>query len=52
MKGGEFQKAVAALPGYVATDTGSVYSVKEFLERMDQASSSDRPVPRRPGERP
>ena len=35
MKGREFQKAVAALPGYVATNTGSVSSVKAFLERMD-----------------
>jgi molybdate-binding protein len=35
MKGREFQKAVAALPGYVATNTGAVSSVKAFLERMD-----------------
>jgi molybdate-binding protein len=35
MKGREFQQAVAALPGYVATSTGSVSSVKAFLERMD-----------------
>ena len=37
MKGREFQKAVAALPGYKATDTGMVYTVKEFLERMEAA---------------
>src|SRR5882724_5192991 len=30
MKGGEFHKAVAALPGYEATDTGSVHTVREF----------------------
>jgi hypothetical protein len=35
MKGREFQKAVAALPGYKATDTGAVYSVKEFLDRLE-----------------
>ena len=34
-KGREFHKAVATLPGYVAANTGSVSSVKEFLERMD-----------------
>jgi molybdate-binding protein len=51
MKGREFHRAVAALPGYVAANTGSVSSVKEFLERMDQAPSSYQPVPRRPGER-
>src|SRR6202158_4567008 len=51
MKGGEFHRAVAELPGYVAANTGSVSSVKEFLEKMDQASSSYQTVPRRPGER-
>jgi hypothetical protein len=35
MKGQEFQTAVAALPGYKATDTGVVHSVKEFLDRFD-----------------
>ena len=35
MKGQEFQQAVAALPGYRATDTGVVYSVKEFLDRLE-----------------
>jgi molybdate-binding protein len=35
MKGREFHKAVAALPGYVAANTGSVSSVKEFLVKMD-----------------
>src|SRR6202158_5618566 len=35
MKGGEFHRAVAELPGYVAAHTGSVSSVKEFLERID-----------------
>jgi molybdate-binding protein len=35
MKGSEFHGEVASLPGYVATDTGTVSSVKEFLESMD-----------------
>jgi molybdate-binding protein len=35
MKGDEFQKAVAALPGYKATNTGVVYTVKEFLDRVE-----------------
>jgi molybdate-binding protein len=35
MKGSEFHEAVAALPGYVAANTGAVSSVKEFLERVD-----------------
>jgi len=34
MKGREFQKAVVALPGYKATDTGTVYSVKDFPDRL------------------
>ncbi len=34
MKGKEFQKAVVALPGYTAIDTGVVHSVKEFLDRL------------------
>jgi molybdate transport repressor ModE-like protein len=34
MKSQEFRKAVGALPGYVASDTGTVSGVKEFLERM------------------
>jgi hypothetical protein len=45
MKGREFHKAVATLPGYVAANTGSVSSVKEFLERMDA-------MPGRPETRP
>jgi molybdate-binding protein len=35
MKGNEFHKAVAALPGYVAVDTGSVSTVQEFLDSVD-----------------
>ena len=35
MKGSEFHKAVAALPGYEATNTGSVHTVKEFLDQID-----------------
>ncbi len=34
MKGREFQEGVASLPGYVATSTGTVHTVKEFLERV------------------
>jgi hypothetical protein len=37
MKGQEFQKAVAALPGYRTANTGSVSTVKEFLESVDVA---------------
>jgi molybdate-binding protein len=39
MKGREFQKAVASLPGYVATSTGRVSSVKEFLESVESSGS-------------
>ena len=35
VKGREFHKAVAALPGYKATNTGAVYTVKEFLDQVD-----------------
>jgi len=35
MKGSEFHKAVATLPGYIATECGAVSTVKEFLETMD-----------------
>ncbi len=34
MKGNEFHKAVAALPGYVAANTGSVSNVREFLDSV------------------
>jgi molybdate-binding protein len=34
MKGREFQEGVASLPGYVATNTGTVNTVKEFLESV------------------
>jgi molybdate transport repressor ModE-like protein len=34
MKGSEFHKAIAALPGYEATSTGSVHTVKEFLSHV------------------
>src|SRR6476646_412073 len=34
MKGREFQEGVAELPGYVATSTGTVHTVKEFLESV------------------
>jgi hypothetical protein len=40
MKGSEFHQAVAALPGYIAADTGSVDSVREFLERMDTSGEN------------
>jgi molybdate-binding protein len=39
MKGREFHNEVASLPGYVATDTGTVSSVKEFLESMDAGAA-------------
>src|ERR1700741_4796292 len=35
MKGNEFHKAVAALPGYFAADTGSVSTVREFLDSVN-----------------
>jgi hypothetical protein len=35
MKGSEFQTSIATLPGYEATNTGSVHTVKEFLDRID-----------------
>jgi hypothetical protein len=35
MKGHEFHKAVAALPGYVAANPGSVSTVREFLDSVD-----------------
>jgi molybdate-binding protein len=35
MKGREFHKAVGALPGYVAANTGSVSTVQEFLDSVD-----------------
>src|SRR3954469_1484605 len=34
MKGSEFHKAVAALPGYVAANAGSVSTVAEFLDSL------------------
>ena len=34
MKSREFHKAVGALPGYVASNTGAVSGVKDFLEKM------------------
>ncbi|MBS0530156.1 MAG: helix-turn-helix transcriptional regulator [Proteobacteria bacterium] len=35
MKGEEFHSAVAALPGYEATNTGVVHTVKAFLDQID-----------------
>jgi len=35
MKGSEFHEAVATLPGYIASNSGAVSTVKEFLETMD-----------------
>lgn len=40
MKGREFQQAVAALPGYRTANTGSVSTVKEFLESVDVAPAA------------
>lgn len=38
MKGDEFRQAIAALPGYEPADTGSVHTVREFLDRLDTAA--------------
>ncbi|WP_315777493.1 MULTISPECIES: substrate-binding domain-containing protein [unclassified Bradyrhizobium] len=38
MKGDEFHRAVAALPGYQPAATGSVHTVREFLDRLDAES--------------
>src|ERR1700753_1969132 len=38
MKGEEFHQAIAALPGYQPADTGSVHTVRAFLDRMDAAA--------------
>jgi hypothetical protein len=38
MRGREFHAEVASLPGYVATDTGTVSSVKEFLESVESCA--------------
>ena len=42
IKGREAHKAVAALPGYLAANTGAVRTVKEFLERMDASRKANR----------
>ncbi|HVV39822.1 MAG TPA: substrate-binding domain-containing protein [Nitrobacter sp.] len=39
MKGREFHQAIAALPGYEATNTGAVYTVREFLDQIDAMGS-------------
>lgn len=39
MKGREFHTAVATLPGYKATGTGTVHTVKEFLDRVTPPDS-------------
>ena len=39
MKGREFQREVASLPGYVATDTGVVSTVKAFLESVGSGAA-------------
>ena len=35
MKGAEFHQAIAALPGYQPAETGSVHTVRAFLDRLD-----------------
>jgi molybdate transport repressor ModE-like protein len=35
MKGDEFHRAIAALPGYQSAETGTVHTVREFLDRLD-----------------
>jgi molybdate transport repressor ModE-like protein len=42
MKGNEFHKAVAALPGYVAADTGSVSTVRQFLDSVNPKTVASR----------
>ena len=42
MKGSEFHTAVAALPGYVAANTGSVSTVQEFLEIVEAKTAASR----------
>jgi molybdate-binding protein len=39
MKGREFQEAVSSLPGYVATDTGEIKTVREFLDSVESRQS-------------
>jgi molybdate-binding protein len=41
MKGHEFHEAIAALPGYIAVNTGAVSTVKDFLESMDAIKGGD-----------
>src|SRR6476469_5187990 len=41
MKGREFHEAIAALPGYIAANTGAVSTVKDFLESMDAMHGED-----------
>src|SRR5689334_18110913 len=38
MKGAEFHQAIAALPGYQPAETGSVHTVRAFLDRLDAAA--------------
>jgi hypothetical protein len=40
MKGSEFHKAVAALPGYVTANSGSVSTVQEFLSSVDAKTAT------------
>jgi molybdate transport repressor ModE-like protein len=40
MKGNEFHKAVAALPGYVTANSGSVSTVQEFLSSVDAKTAA------------
>jgi molybdate-binding protein len=42
MKGSEFHTAVAALPGYVAANTGSVSTVQEFLDIVEARATVSR----------
>ncbi len=42
MKGREFHKAVAELPGYVAASPGSVSTVPEFLDSVDTRTVTSR----------
>ena len=44
MKGREFHDAVSSLPGYVATNTGAIKTVREFLDSVESRQSHRRDV--------
>jgi hypothetical protein len=42
VKGAAFREAVASLPGYRAVNTGEVFTIKEFLDSVEEAPSASR----------